>query len=1826
MFVLPGYEIAETLYESSKTVVCRGWRSHDDKPVAIKLLKGTYPTPRELALFRKQYSLMHEINSVGVVRPYSLEPCGNGLALVMEDFGALSLKEYGKTATLRLDEFFAIAIQISKTLAELHHHRIIHKDIKPANVLFNPTTGQVKITDFSIASQLLKETQQLISPDGLEGTLPYMSPEQTGRMNRGIDYRTDLYSLGVTFYQLLTHQLPFSSNDPLELVHCHLARSPVAPCDRDPTLPKVLSEIVLKLMAKMAEDRYQSATGLQHDLEHCSQQWQQHGQIIPFALGQNDCSDRFQIPEKLYGRDHEVDTLLQAFDRVASPQSSRELMLVTGYSGVGKSSLVQEVYKPIVQRRGYFIAGKFDQLQRNIPYSAIVVALRSLMQQLLTESETHLQQWQDKLLAAVGNHGQVIIDVIPEVEQILGKQPAIAALPPTEAQHRFNRVFQSFIRVFCQTEHPLVLFLDDLQWADSATLKLIHVLLSDDQTHHLFLIGAYRDNEVNAAHPLMMLLDDLKQGATSPETPNCGIAFHQIRLAPLSLPHVTQLIADTLRSAPATVSPLAERVMQKTEGNPFFVNEFLKTLHQEKLLRFDRQTHRWQWDLNGMQAIAIADNVVDLMLGKFRKLSEPAQQLLQRAACIGNRFDLTTLSVIQSSSVEAIAQTLAPVIQEGMILPTSEPEISLTTNCLIQIQYKFLHDRVQQAAYALIDPEQQQAVHLKIGRLLLANCAQSDANDLALSANRLFEVVGHLNLGQALITDAEEQHHLAQLNLQAGQKAKSAAAYDVAQDYLSHAYDDLGDAWETDYETSFILHQELAENSYLVGDAERSHCLIRQTLAHAKTPLEQAEIYRLLIVVHTLQADYAAAIAAGRAALALLDIQLPSTELPAAFEAELAQAQSFGAGHPSQRAETKGSVANLPAIADLLNAPEMTSPEKKTAAKLLMALGAPTYFSQYDLWLIVVMQIVNLSLQYGQLPESTYGYSEYGLILGSMLGDYETGYEFGQLSLNISEKLNALAEKCQVCLVIGGSINHWVRPLKEDAITFTEGYQAGLESGELQFAGYNIAHQMVNTFYQGVDLESLAAKLPDYLQFARQTQNQLVEDMLLACDLAIRSLRVGNARELRFSTEHLTEAQYLEHSRTHGSLAAVGMYLIFKAQILLLYDQPAAALQSIQQAEALRHYFPGCISLAAFNVCHSLSLVAQLYQVSASTQALYRQQIAENQQQMQRWATLCPENFLHHVLLVEAELARRSANPWDAIALYDQAIAAAEANGFIQDAAFANELAAQFWLKQGKEKMAQAYLLEAYYGYQRWGAEAKLADLHSRYPYLANAVQESTHGDSIDQTFSISHSSSSISHAQVLDLATVIKASQAISQAIELDKLLSTLISVVLENAGAQQGIFLKQQQGEWTILSHGVNQTSNLCLLTSADSSSDQTLPLSLIHYVARTQKPLIIHNGTTEPLCANDPYILRCQPKSILCFPILYQGNLYGIFYLENNQTTQAFTRDRITVLSLLSSQIAISIENATLYQTLQSANTALQASETRERDRALDLERSLQQLKQVQLQLVQNEKMSALGNLVAGVAHEINNPIGFLNGSVKNVQEYTKDLLEHLQCYQQRYSDQDPAIQAHAEEISLKFLTEDLPKLTQSMKGATDTLKGISMSLRIFSRADTEHKVMANIHEGIDSTLLILKYRLKGNDLRSAIAVIKNYGDVPPIECFPGQLNQVFMNIVANAIDAIDEAIRAGTLSPEATQAPQVQIQTVRSLTQKAIAIHIRDTGPGMSEAVQARIFDHLFTTKGVGKGTGLGLSIARQIVEQTHGGSLQIKSTLGEGAEFIITLPM
>ncbi len=1019
LVTLPGYRIVEQIYAGTRTLVYRAIRESDSYPVVIKLLRSEYPNFNELVQFRNQYTIAKNLDSPGIVRPLSLEIHRNGYALIVEDFGGISLNSYvasfagreQKTpGKLPIAEFLAIAIQIVSILDFLIRHRVIHKDIKPANILINPTSKQVKLIDFSIASLLPRETQTLTSPNILEGTLAYLSPEQTGRMNRGIDYRSDFYSLGVTCFELLTGQLPFSSEDAMELVHCHIAKLPPSVHSINPDIPPIISEIVNKLMAKNAEDRYQSALGLKHDLQTCLYQLKETGKIEGFELGKRDLCDRFLIPEKLYGRQTEVETLLTAFDRISS--AATELMLVAGFSGIGKTAVVNEVHKPIVRQRGYFIKGKFDQFQRNIPFSAFVQAFRDLMGQLLTENDAQIKEWQQKIILALGDQGQVIIEVIPELERIIGKQPPVPELSGTSAQNRFNLLFQKFIQVFTTKEHPLVIFLDDLQWADSASLKLMQLLMSETDTRYLLLIGAYRDNEVSPAHPLILTLGEIQKADATINT---------INLAPLNQTDLNHLIADTLSCSSELALPLTELVDLKTKGNPFFATQFLKSLHEDGFITFNFEAGYWQCDIAKVRELSLTDDVVEFMAIQLEKLPEVTQEVLKLAACIGNQFDLGTLSIVQEKPQTETAADLWKALQEGLIIPVSEiykffqdgdgeasSQLPITDYQLPS--YKFLHDRVQQAAYSLIPEERKKFTHLQIGRLLLIHTPEKEREE------KIFEIVNQLNYGVEFIPATAEKEELAQLNLIAAHKAKISTAYGAACSYATVGAKLLAaDSWDTQYELTLALFREWAEVEYLNGDFERSQQLIRQVIDKAKLPLEKAEIHNLLILQYTTLNKFAEAIQAGREGLRLLGIEFTETDFRLAIQREMELIKENLAGRE---------------IADLAEEPEISSPEKKVAVKLLANIQAPGYFYNMDVWALANVKCTNLLIEYGNCTEAPFGYTHYGIFNNIELEDYQTGYDFGCLGMKLLDRFNDLAQKCQVYMEFSYYINTWVKPAK----------------------------------------------------------------------------------------------------------------------------------------------------------------------------------------------------------------------------------------------------------------------------------------------------------------------------------------------------------------------------------------------------------------------------------------------------------------------------------------------------------------------------------------------------------------------------------------------------------------------------------------------------------------------------------------------------------------------------------------------------------------------------------------------------------------------------
>jgi predicted ATPase/GAF domain-containing protein/tRNA A-37 threonylcarbamoyl transferase component Bud32 len=1492
MINIANYQIHTQIYESANSLIYRGIRKKDNQPVILKVLKEDYPTPEELRHYRQEYDITRFLTEVdGVIKAYALEKSQNTLIIILEDFEAESLKILLQQRTFTLEELLALSIRTTEILGQIHRQNIIHKDINPSNLVLNPNTGVLKIIDFGIATQLSKQQLTLKNPEVLEGTLGYMSPEQTGRMNRALDYRSDFYSLGVTCYEFFTGKLPFESTEAMELVHCHIAKTPTPICKVNPDVPPILSELIMKLMRKNAEERYQSAWGIKVDLEKCLKNLISFKNLdgFHFKLAQHDCFEHFQIPEKLYGRESEINTLLAGFERAAAGKS--EMMLVAGYSGIGKSVLVKEIYKSLSEKRGYFMSGKFDQFQRNIPYSALVNAFKELVQQLLTEHEQQLSVWKEKLLSALGPNGQLIIDIIPEIEWIIGTQPKVPQLGPSESQNRFKLVFQHFMCVFCQPEHPLVLFLDDLQWVDSATLNLLELILTVEENTGLYLIGAYRDNEVDPTHPLIMTLDKLRQQ---------GVLIHQITLKPLTFNHLNQLIADSLHQDLEAVSSLTDLVMRKTGGNPFFANQFLYTLYEEDLLKltsFDSNQSglsRWTWDIAQINALNITDNVVDLMIGKLKKLPDSAQHVLRLAACIGNRFDLETLSVIYEKSVIDTFQDLMPVLTEGLILPMSEPEIieeNTFNESFIIHHSQFLHDRVQQAAYALIDEQQKKAVHLQIGRLLLAN-----SKDLE---KTLFNIVNQLNKGHDFITDKTEKMQLAKLNLLAGKKAKASTAYPSALRYFTQATWLLENkSWELDYSFFFELYKELAESQYLNGHFDKAESLFQELLVKAQTKTDKAQIFHLQLTLYVNQGHLWEALKIGNQGLALFNQALP-TDSKALEEIK--------------QTELNNIKQNLTRIDELFNQNEMSDPNMKVVMNLLMDMGFPAFISQQALFPIIGLRMVNLSLKYGLCEVSAFGYALYGMIQGAILGNYETGYAFGQLALKLNEKFYNRAIACKLLRLYGAYIDSWKRPLIEGIGYLQKSFQAGIDTGDMIYAGYSLNHIFIRRFMSGEPLSQVAEDTMKGLHFLQRTQDKAILELQKMLLHLVKSLQGLTSHPLSFNSETFNEKTSVAYWKKIHFNTILAYYHVYKLQINFLYNNYQEAQCEAKQAETYLGNMKGNILEVEQIFFYALSLCA--------TDSFAENQVQLNAylDKMAIWSQHAPDNFQSKYFLLQAEIARLTGKNQQAIDLYEQAIAAAHQSRLIQTEALANELAAKFWLAQNKKRYAQLHLQEARYGYQLWEATAKVADLDIKYPQFISP--KTTRAILTEATLSATQiaSTSTKSRSEWLDLNSIMKAAQILSGEIVLNQLLEKMMHIVIENAGAQTGFLLLPKLEQWVIQAQGQVDSDEVSVLQSI-SLENQPIAQTIIQYVARTQESVVLHDASQQEPFTRDPYIVKQRPKSLLCVPLINQGKLIGILYLENHLTSGAFTQERLNVLNLLSSQIAISIENAFLYNYLE------------------------------------------------------------------------------------------------------------------------------------------------------------------------------------------------------------------------------------------------------------------------------------------------------------------
>ncbi|KYG08417.1 protein kinase [Sorangium cellulosum] len=1498
---LPGYVVEQLIHEGSKTHVYRGRRAADQRPVVIKTLKGEHPSVRDLALLRHEFGLLRDLDLDAVVRVCSLERTRGGLALVTEAVEGTTLRAILHDRRLDLRTALALSVAIADAIGAVHRCHVTHKDINPRNIIIDSDLRRATLIDFGAASRLQQEFQQPTSVSTLQGTLAYISPEQTGRMNRGIDYRADLYSFGVTLYEMLTGALPFSDADPMDLLYSHIARPPVPPHERRGDVPRPVSEIVTKLLAKAPEDRYQSAYGVKADLAECLRSLEQTGRVHPFSIGRSDRSYELRVPQKIYGRDVERHRLLAAFERVRG--GAAELVLVAGYSGVGKSALVHETYKALARVGGHFAHGKFDQLNRGVPCASVVQAFRGLVQQILSERTEALSRWRAELGAALGASAGVLVELIPELALIIGEAPPVAALGPSESQNRFDMVFRSFLGVFAAPSHPLVLFLDDLQWADPASLRLLRLLLTDPDTSHLLVVGAYRDNEVSPAHPLIITLDAVRAA---------DAAVTDIPLAPLSPEDVTALVSDALGRAAQDVAQLAKLIHGKTQGNPFFIGQFLRMLSDDGLLRCEPETGRWTWSLAAIESQAVTDNVVDFMIAKLQRLSPPTQRALKLAACIGHRFDLRTLTTISEQTAAQVAQDLWEAMQEGVLLPIDtdyrlvqpgEPsQGDPASEASLAVSYQFLHDRVQQAAYAFIADEHKRAAHLRVGRLMLASQHGEPPEE------QLFDVVNHLNYGAPLVSDPGERELLGRLNLRAGRKAKSATAYGAAAEYFSAGRSALGEGGASeDRALRWALTLEAAECEYLCGRFAEAEALFQRLLDTARSNLDRARVQSLRMKLYQVAGRYDEGVTVGQEALRLFGVEIPgaSEEIGAAVSAEIAQIPESMAGR---------------SIEDILQAPLLADEHIRAIINLLAECAPCAYIGRPGVFPLIALKMLNLSLRHGNTEASCFAYSVYGLMLVAAFGDIPSGFRFSQMSIRLNEKLGDISLRGTLLHLHGDHINFWVHHIRDDLPILERAFLACLEAGDLVYASYLAFETVWQVYEKGDALDEVHRVAERFASFARKTGNRAVLETIRLEQQFLRNLKGLTADDVSLSEEGFPEEEYLAALTRASFGCGIAFYHIIRLILLYSHGRPDAALAA---AEAARPVLGAVMAMpieATYHFYLALTLVA-LGEHDERERERHAEALSASLKKLELWATQCPDNFRAKHLLVLGEMARASGRDAEAMELYDDAIDAARQSEFIQYEALASELAGLYYARKGRRRIAALYLNAAVHAYRQWGAERKAAALIRQHGLDAPPADRAPAAER-DQAISRSNTIS-VNHPllnKLVDVAAVLQATHAISSELVLGKALDRVMRAVLSSAGGQRG-FLVLAREDRLVIEAAITidpESIEVELRRPLEESSD--LPVSVVHYVARTRELVILDDTAATPRFAADPYLAARRPKSVMGLPLIHQNRLTGVLYVENALASGAFTPEQTELLRLLGAQIAAALENALLYSRLQ------------------------------------------------------------------------------------------------------------------------------------------------------------------------------------------------------------------------------------------------------------------------------------------------------------------
>ncbi|MBX2841414.1 MAG: AAA family ATPase [Flammeovirgaceae bacterium] len=1789
------------LHSSDDSLVYWGKTEEFEKEITLKIPNGDFPSISQINRFNNEFEILSKLNIPGVRQAFKTENKENKPNLFLEFVEGQTLKSLfanvGIGEHLSLKSFLEISIKTTSVLANIHSENIIHRDINSFNILFNKEKNEVQFIDFGLASKVNLKTQSLNSEEKFEGTINYISPEQTGRVNRNVDHRADLYSLGITFFEILTGELPFQSNDPLEVIHEHLAKLPISPSKLNPYIPPIISEIVLKLIAKNAENRYQSAQGLMFDLKHCLKQININNKIDPFPLAIEDFSDQLNIPQKLFGREAEIQTLLYQFQK--AHDGKRAFTFVSGYSGIGKSTLINELQKPISIHKGNLIKGKYDSQHKNTAYFGIINAFKELTIQLLGLTEPQIALWKQRILNKLGTNASLIIDVIPELKLIIGEQPPMEKLGPLETQNRFNLIFQRFIEVFVEENQTLVLVLDDLQWIDQPSISLLRQILKDKNLSHFLFIGAFRENEVNDHHPLTQLIEEL-------HTVDYNIPI--IQLPPLNIETINDWMVETFSSNPQETREFTQLVYMKTEGNPFFVKAFLQTLYEENLLKIynpdvitswdsnKERVGRWIWEKAAVKSLPASENLVDFMSNRIQKLPEVSRQLITIASCFGINFRLKALADILQKGENEIFGIFYPILNEGLVW------FSDTT-------YSFIHDKIQEAAYNLLSNEEREKLHYRIGKALLFNKGNEDYN-----LDSIFEVTHHLNLAKKIVEENKEKQLLADLNFKSAIKARNNSAAATYFNYCKAAISLLPkNSWESDKEKTLRIYEAATEGAFMSGQLDDIEYFADLYLQNSPDPFRQVKIYQLLINKQLAQNEPIKALEIGRAFLKKLGVKLPKK--PGTFHILI--------GFLQVKIALIGTK-----IPDLVHLPPIQDKKQNAIINTLGNMGSAALIALPELLPVIVFEQVKRSLKYGCSPATADAFSTFGIILSGFMDEYNNGYEIGKTSLKLAEQLNANFIKGRVIAAGVGAINHWKEPFAKVTEDARVGYQLCLEAGDLEFGAYNAYIIGMNQFFGGTTLDKLKSETTHFNQIIKDFNQEGPFNWNEFYRVVIQNLKGESKTPLLLKDEFFDGEALLPYLKDKKE--GIGIFQFHLAKLFLGYifgdfkasfNHIAPALPQLENVSGMQmvpqFYFYSALT------CFSISTHQKTFPPKAN------KYIKNAKSKFKKWARLCSENYGNKLELILAEEASLNQKFSKAITHYENAINMAKVNSLIHEEALSYELFGKFWLKRSNQEIGEFYIKKAINAYSFWGAQQKVEVIENEFENRINLSTKPT--GTINPLKPIQATSNSlITNNNLFNFLSILKVNQLISEEVKLRSLLDKMLQIVLENVGGSRGVLLINEKENWKIIAEkDINNPKESILKQEVlDFSEGKVthLPLTVINFIRNSVKSYFTNDAKNDQKFGNDPYIDNNDIKSIIAIPLKHKNSLTGILYLENNLAPKLFTDKHLEMLELLSFQMAVSLDNALLYENLEkkvqerTIEIEKQQEEIRTQNKRLfkqteilekqknSLTEALQKLQNAQVQLVNSEKMASLGILAAGIAHEINNPINFISAGIVGLQKTLEKFFYLMEEYEkiniENVKDQLTVIEGIKNKMSYEELKTLVKKVSGDIRVGTSRTTEIIKGLRSFSRSGEGTLKITDIHECLESTLLLVR-----NQVKEKIKINKKYGKIPRIECYEGKINQVFMNLITNAIQSI-------------AQEGEIFISTFNH--EEEIGIRIKDSGAGISEEVKEKIFQPFFTTKEVGKGTGLGLSIALGIIE-SHQGSIHLESSLGKGTSFTIYLP-